>query len=59
MGIDFRHLSDWDREQLKFELAKKIGIKKYIGEDWGDVSSKRCGQLGRQMRDVVKKDKSL
>jgi len=49
-------LSDWDREQLKYELAKKIGIHKYIGDDWGDVTSKRCGQIGRKMRDIHKKE---
>jgi hypothetical protein len=48
-------MSDWDREQLKYELAKKFGINKYIGDDWGDISSKNCGSVGRKMRSIIKR----
>lgn len=49
------NMSDWDREQLKYELAKKFGINKYIGDDWGDISSKNCGSVGRKMRSIIKR----
>lgn len=50
MEMKMNQLSEWDREQLKYELAKHIGIKKSIGDDWGDISSKQCGMIGQKMK---------
>ncbi|WP_083248450.1 small, acid-soluble spore protein, alpha/beta type [Desulfuribacillus stibiiarsenatis] len=54
-----KHLSEWDLEQLKYELAKKNGIDKYIGDDWGDISSKQCGKIGNKIKEYLKKEKNL
>ncbi|WP_176719937.1 small, acid-soluble spore protein, alpha/beta type [Desulfuribacillus alkaliarsenatis] len=57
MNIEFDNLSELDRERLKYELAKNIGVKKYLGDDWGDISSKQCGIIGQKMRGIKKRVK--